>query len=159
MSSYQYIAYGRLKRLIERTRFNADKSKDPSKLSKNNSFGSEAGLQHVGVTESSPLVAKHPSPSLYDSAESSKAEDGYTDEFFPVLEDDLARINKFYVGKMAELKLSYDLIVVKRDNWYQSHHTGNKPSDLYNIRDMYIECKALLSYQKLNRTGGQPQCT
>lgn len=106
------------------------------------------------VTESSPLVTKtKKADSFYDRTGSAIIEEAYVDEFFPLLEQELLRINKFYVGKLSEIRLSFDLIQVKRDNWYQSHHTGNKPSDLYIIRDMYIECKALISYQKLNRTG------
>lgn len=139
--AWQYIAYARLKRLIERSRLKLPKGDSDDELTK-------------PPKESTPLINKAKKPdSFYDKTGGAKIEDAYVDEFFPMLEEELARINKFYVGKLAEIRLSNDLIQVKRDNWYQSHHTGNKPSDLYVIRDMYIECKALLSYQKLNRTG------
>ncbi len=105
------------------------------------------------VDETSHLLENGNRGSFYNKTGSKTIEDAYVDEFFPILEMELTKINNFYVGKVAELKLGLDLIQVKRDNWYQSHHTGNKPSDLTHIRDMYIECRALVSYQKLNRTG------
>ena len=103
--------------------------------------------------EGSSLLGSTKQNPSYTREGSTTIEEAYLDEFFPILELEVEKINKFYVGKCSEIKLSLDLIQVKRDNWAQTHHTGNKPSDLSSIRDMYIESKALVSYQKLNRIG------
>ncbi len=108
--------------------------------------------------EGSSLVDRSKQNPSYTREGSTTIEEAYLDEFFPILELEVDKINKFYVGKCAEIKLSLDLIQVKRANWAQSHHTGNKPSDLSSIRDMYIESKALVSYQKLNRIGEHMKC-
>jgi SPX domain protein involved in polyphosphate accumulation len=103
--------------------------------------------------EDTALLPKQKDKDKDSTVSAQSLEEGGGEEFFPLLESELKKINNFYVGKASEIKLSLDLIQVKRQNWLQSHHTGNKPTDLMQIRDLYIDCRALVSYQKLNKTG------
>jgi phosphate transporter len=73
-------------------------------------------------------------------------------EFFPVIKEEIEKINKFFVGKLAELRLNLDEITRKRRNSYLAHHTGTD-SDLKNLRDIYVKLAALRSYCDLNQTG------
>ena len=131
--------------------FSGDKKKEDLKKKHKEKKKDDSDSDEDMATETSRLVPKSNS---FISQEGQQAlDDAYLGEFFPILELELSKINKFYVGKVAEIKLSLDLISVKRANWAQNHHTGNKPSDISQIRDMYIEVKALVSFQNLNRIG------
>jgi len=66
---------------------------------------------------------------------------------------DADKINKFFVGKLAELRTDLNDIVQKRRNVYRTHHTGGDTSDLQTLRDIYVDLAALRGYCDLNHTG------
>lgn len=65
------------------------------------------------------------------------------------------KINNFFVGKLASLRISLDEILSERQNTYRSHHTSSDSSYLSRLRDIYLELAALRSYCDLNKTGFQ----
>ncbi len=73
-------------------------------------------------------------------------------DFFAVINKEIDRINKFYIGKLASLRISLEEILNERKNTYRSHHTSSNTSYLLRLRDIYIDLKALVSYSGLNRT-------
>lgn len=75
------------------------------------------------------------------------------DDFFVVLQEQIAKISKFFIGKLAELRIALDIISNKRRNSYRSHHTGGDQVDLNQLRDIYVELAALKSYGDLNKQG------
>jgi hypothetical protein len=77
-------------------------------------------------------------------------------EFFPFLMGEIERINKFFVGKLAELRVALEAITSKRDNPQFAHHTSAE-TELSKLRDVYLDLKALQSYADLNKTGELPR--
>ena len=74
--------------------------------------------------------------------------------FFPVILAEMDKISKFYVGKLAELRIILDELTSRRANAYHSHHTGGgDQSELTKLRDLYIQLTNLRSYCDLNKTG------
>ena len=73
-------------------------------------------------------------------------------DFFTVIREEIDKINKFFVGKLAELRITLDQITSKRRNVYYSHHTSAE-TDLGRLQDIYVQLAALRSYCDLNRTG------
>jgi phosphate transporter len=73
-------------------------------------------------------------------------------DFFAVINKEMDKINKFYVGKLAALRISLEEILNERKNTYRSHHTSSNTSYLLRLRDNYIDLKALINYSGLNRT-------
>lgn len=73
-------------------------------------------------------------------------------EFFPFILQEIDKVNKFFIGKLAELRIKLEHITSKRQNAYFSHHTSGE-SDLNSLRDIYVELAALRSYCDLNQTG------
>jgi phosphate transporter len=74
-------------------------------------------------------------------------------DFFPLIVEEMNKINNFFVGKLASLKISLEDIVNERRNTYRTHHTSSDSSYLLRLRDIYVELAALRSYCELNRTG------
>lgn len=75
------------------------------------------------------------------------------DDFFIVLQEQMDKIGKFFVGKLAELRIALDLITSKRHNSYRMHHTAGNGSDVATLRDIYVQLAALRSYCDLNKQG------
>lgn len=153
----QYLHYGRLKRIIRRRRFLADKLEETmgGGSSPSHSF-IEMATRSVksGMSEEmqplSTAAGGHPKyTKIVDQTQAVLDENA---EFFPVIKEEMEKINKFFVGKLAELRLSLDEITRKRRNSYLAHHTGTE-SDLNNLRDIYVKLAALRSYCDLNQTG------
>ena len=82
----------------------------------------------------------------------SKVECDDTEDFFDVILQEMEKINKFFTGKLAELRLSLEKITTKRQNVYFNHHTSGEV-DLNRLRDIYVSLAALRSYCDLNQTG------
>lgn len=74
-------------------------------------------------------------------------------EFFPEILAELEKINKFFLGKLAQLRLELDEILRTRRNSYRTHHTSSDSAKLNLLRNLYIELAALRSYCELNETG------
>lgn len=80
--------------------------------------------------------------------------DDDTTEFFTAINSEIEKVNKFYIGKIAELRTRLDEIVKKRSNTYRSHHIGGSDvSDITKLRDIYVELSALQNFSELNKTG------
>lgn len=75
------------------------------------------------------------------------------DDFFVVVQEQLSRISKFFVGKLAELRICLDMVTSKQRNAYRTHHTSNDVADLSTLRDVYVELAALRSFCELNKSG------
>lgn len=112
-----------------------------------------------GVGEDTPLTAAERLGSYDDSEKrsNSKGSESAVDEsieFFPVIVEEIDKINKFFIGKLAEIRLALDAISASRSNVYLTHHTrGTDPSFLLKLRGLYVELAALRSYSELNKTG------
>lgn len=75
-------------------------------------------------------------------------------DFFRVIADEMDKINKFFVGKLAQLRVSLETIQEERRNAYRNHHTSSSDSAyLLRLRDIYVDLAALRSYCDLNKTG------
>jgi hypothetical protein len=75
-------------------------------------------------------------------------------DFFGMIQQEIEKINKFFIGQLADLRIGLDQITSKRRNIYFSHHTSAE-TDLVRLRDIYVQLAALRSYCELNRTGLQ----
>lgn len=145
-----YISYNRLKRVINRQRFILDQQEVRTQRRKSGK-----------VNEYSPLSlnvagtgAPKSSGSLNDDAEVSAEGNENGSDFFPVILKEIEKINKFFLGKLASLRVSLEEITGKRRDSYHIHHTGSgNQGDLLILRDIYVELAALRSYCDLNRTG------
>jgi phosphate transporter len=91
----------------------------------------------------------------YDSISKSSSSAKFDEsvDFFPLIIEEINKINNFFVGKLAEIHASLDDIVNERQNTYRSHHTSSDTSYLTKLRDIYVELAALRSYCELNKTG------
>ena len=151
--SLYYIQYSKLKRIINRTKFiktgskTSEKNKGPTneysllrQPSPAGTTGSGAG-KYAGIESGEPMQTTPPSDEDSD--------------FFAVIQSEIDKVNKFFVGKLATLRIALEEITNKRRNAYRSHHasTGNEGTDLIMLRDIYIELAALRSYCDLNQTG------
>ena len=101
------------------------------------------------ASESTPLNTSQATETYTIEAE--KAEEGI--DFFSVINEEMEKINHFYLGKLAELRIALDEIMSSRKNLYRTHHTSGDSSHLLRLRDIYVELAALRSYCELNKTG------
>lgn len=74
-------------------------------------------------------------------------------DFFPVIIDEMNKVNNFFIGKLASLRISLEEILSERRNVYRSHHTSSDSSYLLRLRDIYVDLAALRSFCELNKTG------
>ena len=146
-----YISYDRLKRVITRRRFLADKLKStprssPSSTPRSVQMMNLHGSKNNKVDEMTPLA----SPLGSEQANNKTPAEEESAEFFPLILAEIDKINKFFVGKLAYLRIALEEITDKRGNNYQSHHTGGggDHSDFIRLRDIYVELAALRSYCK-----------
>lgn len=165
----QYINYSRLKRIIKRRKFVTDQrlarlkkiTGEGSRLKLGSSALDMRKLSNTGfITETTPLMmasaqSKKEDPTAEEGSEAVEAvgvdPDGV--EFFPVIIEEINKINKFFVAKMAELRIALEEITSTRSSLYRSHHTISDPSHLIRLRNIYVELAALRSYCTLCRTG------
>ena len=103
------------------------------------------------INEVSPLTY-HPNLK-FGKKHSKSIDESDIDDFFPIIHEEMEKINSFFESKLAELRVSLDEIILKRDIIYRNHHTGDQHSDLAALRDIYIEIVHLRSYCDLNHTG------
>lgn len=165
-----YIPYGKLKRLIARRRFILDEMQHESFKSNQRSPAQNQSKWHMELgpiptkvmstmvsNEQTPIVAstgpqKYTDFNIKLTAKKS-IDDSNIDEFFPILSEELHKINTFFLGKLAEIRISVEDIVHKLKNAYRTHHTRDQHSDLIILRDIYIELVHLKSYVELNHIG------
>ena len=80
-------------------------------------------------------------------------EDNNGKDFFAVLHAELDKINGFFTGKLAELRVTLEEISSKWQNAALLHHTGGLKNKMMDrLRKLYVELSALKSYSSLNRT-------
>jgi hypothetical protein len=111
-------------------------------------YGSTSIGSNTGYDEQTPLKVSSES----DFMAINKVSFGDNLDFFAIIQQEIDKINKFFVGQLAELRISLDQITSKRRNIYLSHHTSAE-TDLIRLRDIYVQLAALRSYCDLNQTG------
>jgi phosphate transporter len=147
-----------LKRIIKRKKFLADKAEEQRlKIQRAGSF--QPGIERkpaMKVSEMTPLTAHSGSevpPNQYTDGGDASAGKGDDVDLFPVLIEEMEKVSKFFIGKLASLRIALEEITVVRKNSYRSHHTSSDSPYLLHLRDIYIDLAALRSYCNLNRTG------
>ena len=151
-----YIQYDKLKRMIKKKKFLLDRQNETDSWK----VGGIGGIRREFSKASSMQLANQSGTNLAASVDETtplnrKNDDdlsGNYGEFFAVIQSEIEKINKFFVGKLAELRIGLDQITSKRRNVYFSHHTSAE-TDLVRLRDIYIQLAALRSYCDLNQTG------
>eukprot|EP00981_Chlorochromonas_danica_P001007 scaffold233_cov174-Ochromonas_danica.AAC.47 len=158
-----YIQYNKLKRIIKRRKFLADKAAE-EQLKQQQQQQQQQGKGIVLPTSSSTTYATENTPlkpsvnglpsSMPDYTENNAGlENGEDTELFPVLIEEMEKVNKFFIGKLAALRIALEEITVVRKNSYRTHHTSSDSPYLLQLRDIYVDLAALRSYCNLNRTG------
>lgn len=110
---------------------------------------SSAESHDYGVELSAPKFNTHVEKERNISSDKA----GHVD-FFEEIKKEIEKVNKFYVGKAAEIRNTIDSIVQKRKHSYVSHHTSSSElNDIMKLRDAYVELTRLKSYVDLNKTG------
>ncbi len=76
-------------------------------------------------------------------------------DFFGLLQEEMGKINKFFLGKLASLRIDLEAMTTKFDNRQYTHHGAENGGhlDLLKLRDIYVELAALRSFSELNKTG------
>lgn len=159
----QYIQYERLKRVINRKKFLKDSGQgmgaastsrpSPRQSPKSSLLQmSQISGSKQNIEEWTPL--KGSSKEAYGRAVTVPKKGGLDDssDFFPLILQEIEKVNKFFIGKLAQLRIKLNQITSKRQNVYFSHHTSGE-SELTLLRDIYVELAALRSYCDLNQTG------
>jgi len=95
---------------------------------------------------------RHSHTSTYSSGNSSGNDN--MEDFFGIIQEELDKVNAFYIGKIAELEVLLDKIVSRRSNAWVGHHTGGTSGrdGGDELRRVYIELSALRMYCSLNQT-------
>ena len=150
-----YIAYDRLKRLIDRKVFLKKKMegkkqrKEAQSMKEAEKKKDKEGDVEAPVTELTPLTQR-------DSFGSHSEDRDYSDNrsFMSEIDRELVKINKFFDAKVAELRVQLDELVEKWKEQHSSHHnTHLLSSHLVEFRRLYQDLSALEGYGPLNRTG------
>lgn len=77
-----------------------------------------------------------------------------TTDFFGLLQEEMDKVNKFFLGKLAHLRIELNKIEVRMADRGYGHHAGKSGElDLGALRDTYVELAALRSFSELNKTG------
>lgn len=118
-----------------------------SKLSSTTGYGATMELSS-SVSEHSPLLSakgggRASTPNIEDDCE----------DFFEVVEAELAKVNKFVIGKLAELRLAVADFTVQSEDLQRSHHSDGDRTQLLRMKDTYIQLVALNKFCSLNSTG------
>eukprot|EP01034_Spumella_vulgaris_P023241 gene23241-29445_t len=75
-------------------------------------------------------------------------------DFFAVVREEIDKINKFYTGKLAEVRIALEEILSKTGNIYLSHHTsGSDPTYVQRLKDIYMDIITLKQFCELNTLG------
>jgi anion transporter len=175
-----YISYARLKRIIVRLVYlkNVREGKIGSALSsrahsfiEHSSLGED--IEQTKDAEKEKLIGGHLKPTTAYTTEDSKRDDcdaseagtdpgtvlpdgisTSTIDFFGVLQEEIDKINNFYIGKLAVLRVELMATTDKFGDRQFAHHTSSAGElDLIKLRDTYVELAALRSYSELNKTG------
>lgn len=122
-------------------------------------FSMSSSLQLTALGKSSdeytPFNKTSSEIDMYGTSNTSKkAPLSETLDFFGLIQQEIDKVNKFFVGKMAELRIYLDQITSKRRHVYFSHHTSAE-TELVKLRDIYVQLAALRSYCDLNQTGNR----
>lgn len=160
-----YIGYSRLKREIFRLAFLRSRRDGPGSTlsSRTHSFIELPAYGKVVEEESLGEEVKgfidygstHDScGSDHGSLTGEGARTNSTD-FFDLLQEEIDKINKFYLGKLATLTIDVETITSKIESKEYAHFSSENsmPLNLVKLRDVYIELAALRSYIELNKTG------
>lgn len=123
------------------TRDNSSKAGTPG-YQETTPLNSARGAGYQDSYSSSPAPDREGTPAEFDESL----------DFFAVIVEEMNKINNFYIGKLAALRISLDEILIERRNKYRSHHTSSDASYLLRLRDIYVDLAALRSYCELNRT-------
>jgi len=156
-----YLGYKQLKRIITRRAYLlkiASSGKDTITYSKKDKKESKTnigdtndyGTSGLVLTEYSPLLSTQSNKLLSDSP---ALEDYDVEDFFVVVESELAKVNKFVIGKLAELRLSLASMTDESNSANRSHHTDGDRSLMLRTKNTYIQLIALRKFCSLNSTG------
>ena len=101
---------------------------------------------------SSGTKAKQERRSSHGSNPSSGGEN--IEDFFSLIREELDKVNTFFVGKIAELKVNLDTIAQRRNNEDLRHHVTRSidPRNMDELRSLYVELSAIRVYCSLNQT-------
>ena len=167
--SEHYIAYDRLKRLIDRKVFLKKKqAAKQQKLEQQSEAHTQAQQQQQQqqqhsssdveapgdhkVTELTPLRGGDREDSFGSSPY--QAEDSDSRSFMCEVEREVEKINKFFDSQVMELRVALDEVVEKWEEQHASHHTTPLlSSHLVEFRHLFQLLTALEDYGPLNRTG------
>jgi phosphate transporter len=158
--SENYIAYDRLKRLIDRKLFL--KKKMEAKKQKFESSQAEVRAKErdkdieSAVTELTPLRRGSGELGSFGSNGSSpfQEEDSDSRSFMFEVDREVERINKFFEEQVMELRVQLHEVVAKWEEQHASHHTTSLlSSHLVEFRHIFQRLTALEEYGPLNRTG------
>ena len=164
-----------MKRIIKRHRFLEDKKIDEAQnqaaktakvsvemtLNQPTNGGrasTEVDATYGGISETYPLTTSGKKSTSGKDKSKQVAKIPVIDEtaeFFPFLIKEIDNVNKFFVGKLAELRINLELLISKRSNAAFGHHTSSE-TDILTLRDIYIDLRALKGYCELNTTGATP---
>jgi phosphate transporter len=141
--SDHYIAYDRLKRLIDRKVFL--KKKMEAKKHKLDIKDVEAA-----ATELTPLKGGD----REDSYSNFQEEASDSRSFICEVDRELDKINKFFDSKLMELRVQLEELMEKWQEQHSTHHTTHLlSSHLVEFRRIFLLVSALEAYGPLNRTG------
>lgn len=60
-------------------------------------------------------------------------------DFFGILTEELEKIDKFYIGKLASLRIRLEAITALKWDPNRTHHNSGSSMDLITLRDIYVE--------------------
>jgi hypothetical protein len=124
-------------------------SKSPSSPKSPRSPKKQKDIDGSKATELTPLNNEVPSHDVLHNSEDLEVDH----DFLFVANEELHKVNKFFIGELAELQFKLSGITERRKNAYRTHHTAAMPSDLNSIRDIYMQLKHLRSFCDINNTG------
>ena len=161
-----YIQYNKLKRLIKRLRFIKDRDAHRDALKSSgisSSLGGSSLLQmvqlgsHASLTErdgtsmeETPLLRALSYVSFSSTGDKDRSQE---EDFNVVIMAEVENINKFYNGKLAELRSDYISIIASRENNLKKHHAGAQIESVNKLRAIYLDVSRLKSYCELNDLG------
>eukprot|EP01038_Epipyxis_sp_PR26KG_P009656 gene9656-12998_t len=129
-----------------------NKSHDISKSANNNWNPSLINIP-ISISTITNAIKRVTSSSAIQTTQDNENRDDSI-EFFPAIIEEINKVNNFFVGKIAELRIELDEITSTRRNAYRTHHTGgDSSSSLLRLRDIYVQLAALRSFCTLNHTG------
>ena len=152
-----YLSYAKLKRNIKRKAFslkiedNSDEEDDGTTPQKSNASGS---LEMKNVATSYGSISGE-SDSLIGNVKGAVQVIAVEDleDFFDIIEAEIMKVNKFVVGKIAELRIDLTSLSSQQVDPNRTHHTDGDRTFLLRLKDVYIQLVALKKFCALNATG------